>query len=629
MCGIVGILHVDSSPVPERLLGEMTDRLAHRGPDGRGTFIGNGVGLGHRRLAVLDLSDAGAQPMTTPDGRFTLTFNGEIYGWREMRQSLEKEGVRFRSDSDTEVVLHALARWGAGAVESFNGMFALALWDAQRQELLLARDRYGIKPLYTWSNGRTLLFSSEVKPLLQHPDVTPSLDPLALREYFTFQNLFGARTLFADVAMHPAATVSQIRRSDGLRVRETPYWAFRTAVEGTAMTQGEAEEEFLRLFEQAVDRQLVSDVEVGAYLSGGMDSGSITAVASRGHPNLKTFTCGFDVSSVSGIEIAFDERRSAETMSYLFGTEQYEMVLKAGDMERILPELTFALEDPRVGQCYPNYYVARLASRFVKVALSGAGGDELFAGYPWRYYRPSGAASFESFSDGYYAYWQRLLPEGAAPSFFRPIWGDVAGFDPRGAFGDVLAKSKPRGSQAADYIAACLDFEARTFLHGLLVVEDRVSMAHGLETRLPFLDNDLVDFGLEVPLALKLRLDEPLHRVDENDPGKNTARNLDRRLGGKLLVRSAMERLIPEAFTRGPKQGFSAPDASWFKGESIGYVRSLLMGPDARIFTFLDREAVQALVADHLEGRANRRLLIWSLLSLEWWIRGFIDGEAL
>jgi asparagine synthase (glutamine-hydrolysing) len=332
-------------------------------------------------------------------------------------------------------------------------------------------------------------------------------------------------------------------------------------------------EELDRLFRQAVNRQLVSDVEVGVYLSGGMDSGSITAIAATQLPYIKSFTCGFDLNSASGLELSFDERENAEYMSYLFKTEHYEMVLKAGDMERVLPEVARHIEEPRVGQSYPNYYVAQLASKFVKVVLAGAGGDELFGGYPWRYYRAVVNSDFEQYIDKYYLYWQRLIPNKTIHEVFRPVWERVKHVWTRDIFRNVFLRKVEGLETPEDYINHSLYFEAKTFLHGLLVIEDKLSMAHSLETRVPFLDNDLVDFSMQVPVNLKLRNLEEVIRISENEPAK-VKRYYEKTGDGKLILRKVMQRYVPEKITSGIKQGFSAPDASWFKGESIDYVNS-------------------------------------------------------
>jgi asparagine synthase (glutamine-hydrolysing) len=609
-------LHRDGSPGAPVRLKAMTDAIAHRGPDGEGQFVDGHVGLGHRRLAIIDLSPLGKQPMTTPDGRFTMVYNGEIYNYQELRSELTMRGRSFVSRTDSEVLLHAFAEWGLGSLRRLNGMFAFAIWDREKEVLTLVRDRFGVKPLYYAEIGDTLLFASEIKGLLAHGALKADLDREGLAEYLTFQNFFTSHTLFKNVHLLPQGCYMQVRKG-GARIKPTRYWDFQFEEPATQLSDVEYLEQVDRLFRQAVSRQLVSDVEVGAYLSGGMDSGSITALAARELPWIRTFTVGFDLNSASGVEMGFDERSSAEFMSYLFKTEHYEMVLKAGDMERILPQLTWHLEEPRVGQCYPNFYAARLASKFVKVVLSGAGGDELFAGYPWRYYRAVVNDDFDHYVDKYFAFWQRLLPEGTRQQVLAPIWSEVCHVDPREIFRGVFQEHAPSLTRPEDYINHSLYFEAKTFLNGILVVEDKVSMAHGLESRVPFLDNDLVDFSMKLPARAKLGNLAEVVRLDENEPGGKQARYYQRTRDGKIILRKMMGRYIPSQITDREKQGFSAPDASWFKGESIDYVRRRVLNPKARIYDVLDREAVQSLVQDHLDGRENRRLLIWSLLNLE------------
>jgi asparagine synthase (glutamine-hydrolysing) len=623
MCGITGIYNLDGDPAPASILGRMTDAVAHRGPDGEGRHIDGPLGFGHRRLAIIDLTSAGHQPMQTEDGRYVLNYNGEVYNYRELRGELEALGNRFRSQTDTEVVLKALAQWGVEeGLLRLNGMFALGLWDAHERELVLARDRFGIKPLYWIRRGDTLLFGSEIKSFLPHPAFRPELDREALFEYFTFQNLYTERTLFDGVSLLPPGCVLRVREGAG-ELRPDRYWDWDFREPENGGDPAEYEEELDRLFRQAVNRQLVSDVPLGSYLSGGMDSGSVTAVAADQIEDMRTFTVGFDMHSASGIELGFDERERSEQMSYLFGTEHYEMVLKAGDMQRVMPKLIWQLEDLRVGQSYPNYYAAQLASKFVKVALSGAGGDEIFGGYPWRYYRAVVNDDFEHYVDKYYAFWQRMLPSDAADRMFAPIAADVSGVNTRDIFRDAFSRHAPQLTRPEDYINHSLYLEAKTFLHGLLVVEDKLSMAHSLETRIPFLDNDLVDFAMRTPVGLKLGNMGEVVRLNENEPGPKTQRFFERTRDGKLLLRKAMQRYIPESITAGEKQGFSGPDASWFRGESIDYIRSRLMNGDAAIYEYLDRDTVRSLVGDHLDGKENRRLLIWSLLSVEQWCETF------
>lgn len=625
MCGIAGIFNLNGAPVSPAHLRMMTDAIAHRGPDGEGFYKDGFVGLGHRRLAIIDLSPAGHQPMVTGDGVFALTYNGEIYNFMELRGELERLGHTFTSRTDSEVVLRAYAAWGTSCVEHFNGMFAFALWDKSRQELFLARDRYGIKPLYYTFTGNTFLFASEQKAILAYPSVRREIDLEALLEYFTFQNIFTNKTLLKNVSLFPPGHWAKIPLGASMNSLEpVQYWDFHFTEPDRPARDEEYLEELDRLFRQAVKRQLVSDVELGSYLSGGMDSGSITAIAATHLPYIKTFTCGFDLHSASGLELGFDEREKAELMSYLFKTEHYEMVLKAGDMERVLPRLAWHLEEPRVGQSYPNFYMAQLASKFVKVVLSGAGGDELFGGYPWRYYRAVVNNDFEHYVDKYYKFWQRLIPNSIIHEAFKPVWDKVKHVWTRDIFRDVFHEHAASLTRPEDYINHSLYFEAKTFMHGLLVVEDKLSMAHGLESRVPFLDNDLVDFAVKVPVRLKLRNLMEVVSHNENEPGPKTTKYFQKTSDGKILLRQVMSNYIPQEIIEMEKKGFSAPDASWFKGESIEYVRRELYGSKSRIYEFLDRNTVLKLVDEHLEGKQNRRLFIWSLLNVEEWCRKFL-----
>jgi asparagine synthase (glutamine-hydrolysing) len=625
MCGIVGVLQHDGQSVEPGVLRRMTDALAHRGPDGEGWFADGPVGFGHRRLAIIDTSPAGHQPMATADGRFVLTYNGELYNFQELRLELEATGCQFRSRSDTEVVLQALARWGAGAVPRFNGMFAFALWDRVEGRLLLARDRYGIKPLYTATIGNCFAFSSEIKAFYQLPSFRAELDRESLAEYLTFQNIFSTGTLFRGVDLLPAGHTLELRAGAAPKLHQ--YWDFHFEDAHTG-DEREVVEELDRLFRTAVSRQLVSDVPVGSYLSGGMDSGSIVAIATKQIENLASFTVGFDLHSASGIELAYDERELAEHLSYLFSTEHFEMVLKAGDMERALPDLVWHLEDLRVGQSYPNFYAARLASKFVKVVLSGAGGDELFAGYPWRYYRAAVNDSFESYVDRYHDFWQRLVPAQHLPGVLAPIWSSVAHVDTRELVHDVFMSHAQKLERPEDYINHSLYFEAKTFLHGLLVVEDKLSMAHGLETRVPFLDNDLVDFAQRIPAHLKLGNLGEVVRLNENEPGLKTQKYFDETRDGKLILRKMLSAHVPDLISKGVKRGFSAPDASWFRGDSMSYVERRVLSRDAMINEYLDPGTVHGLVEEHMTGKVNRRLLLWSLLCLEEWLHAFVATEG-
>lgn len=628
MCGVAGFVNVDGAPASVHIAAAMGSAIAHRGPDDSGQWSHGAVALSHRRLSIIDTSAAGHQPMCTTDGRFALSYNGELYNFHDLRSELQRLGVAFSSVSDTEVVLQSLATWGMDALGRFNGMFALAFVDTHRRTVLIARDRYGVKPLYVARSPRSIIFGSEVKAILQHPDVHARLDEGGLTEYLTFQNFFTSRTLFKGVEMVPPATGWLISADGDVHSRQ--FWDFDFVEPAQADEDEVYLEELARLFEQAVERQMVSDVPVASYLSGGMDSGAITAIAARKHPGIRTFTVGFDLRSASGLELAFDERSTAEHMSYLFGTEHYQMVLKAGDMERCMRSLVWHLEEPRVGQSYPNYYAAGLASRFGKVVLAGTGGDELFAGYPWRYYQSMDVVGFDEYVGRVDAYWRRLVPAAASEAIFRPRVLAESRQSGRDVIRDVFRDRGVRRLESpADYLNCSLYLESKTFLQGLLVVEDKLSMAHGLETRVPFLDNDLVAFAQCLPARLKLQqLGTTAPPLDENEPGLKRRRYESITGDGKLALRRMMGLIIPTSITNGRKQGFSAPDASWFRGESIDYVRRSLLGEDAALYDYLDPDVVRRLVSEHLDGSVNHRLLLWSLLYLETFLQTFM-GEPI
>ncbi len=617
MCGIAGILNLNGESVSPKILKKMTNAIAHRGPDGEGYFTDNYVGLGHRRLSIIDLSAAGNQPMISANKQMILTYNGEVYNFSDLRKELEQLGYKFFSQTDSEVVLNSWMEWGEDCLHRFNGMFAFSIWDKTEKTLFLIRDRYGIKPLYYAQFGETILFGSEQKAILQHPIVKKEIDKKALLEYFTFQNIFTNRTLFKDIKLLQPGTIAKVQYDKDTSLNIRQYWDYHFEEPKISNDPREFNEELDRLIKQAVSRQLVTDVELGSYLSGGMDSGTLTALASKELPYIKTFTCGFDLSSASGLELAFDERTKAEAMSALYKTEHYEMVLKAGDMERCLPKLAYHLEEPRVGQSYPNFYAAQLASKFVKVVLSGAGGDELFGGYPWRYYRAIVNENFEHYIDQYYSFWQRLIPNTEIKKVFAPIWGEVKDVWTRDIFRDVFLNHKNELSTPEDYINHSLYFEAKTFLHGLFVIEDKISMSHSMETRVPFMDNDLVDFAMKCPVNLKINNLTNVIQINENEPGKKKKKYFQKTNDGKQILRNVMRSYVPDSIAMGQKQGFSSPDASWFKGESIDFVKRKLFNDYIPLYDYLDYKTVEKLVNQHLSGSVNRRLLIWSLLNMD------------
>lgn len=619
MCGIVCVLNTDGAPASSSTVHQMSERILHRGPDGSGHWTKDNVAMGHRRLSIIDLTDGGSQPMQTQDGRYTISYNGEVYNFADIRIELKAAGVHFVSRSDTEVVLKAIAQWGIkAACQRFNGMFALVCYDAQKRQLLVGRDRYGIKPLYVCQIENAILFASEIKAFLGHPKYRHKLDNAGLVEYFTFQNFVTERTLYQNVSMFPPGHTAEVSCTADAQVSPEQYWDFDFREPPSSEGQAHSKDELLFLFRQAVSRQLISDVEVSSYLSGGMDSGAITAVAADLLPSLRTFTCGFDLTSASGVELNFDERALAERMSYLFRTEHYEVVLKSGDMERAIPELVHHLDEPRVGQSYPNFYVAGLASKFSKVVLGGTGGDELFGGYPWRYSLVANAQSMDEFVQSYFGFWQRMVKSDQYAKVFAPIWNDAKHVDPQALFRSVLDNHEVDFQDPSAAMNLAQYFDAKTFLHGLLTVEDKLSMAHSMESRVPFLDNDLVDYAQCLPGKMKVR---GLHMEREMNQrnaqlGTEAVRQFQKTNDGKIALREMMGELLPAEIVDAQKQGFSAPDASWFRGDSIDFVRANLLDPSAAIYSALDFSAVQPLLEKHFHGEENQRLLIWSLLSV-------------
>ncbi len=625
MCGITGIYDVLGGPVDAGAIDRMCAVIAHRGPDGEGVYTSDHVGLGHRRLAIIDLSSAGDQPMANEDGTVVIVFNGEIYNFPRLRAELSAKGHVFRSRTDTEVVLHGYEEWGEGVVDRLNGMFAFAIWDAAADQVFVARDRYGIKPLYYAFDGDRFIFASEIKALLEVYDWDRTVDLEALSEYFTFQNVLSDRTLFSGIRLMPAGHFGYIRRGER-RLDATQFWDFRfDPGAASAPSYEDATAELRNKVEHAVTRHLISDVPLGSYLSGGMDSGSLVALASESIPHLMTFTGGFDVSLASGIEQNFDEREAAEGMSSHFHTDHYEMVMHAGSMERVLPALIWHLEDLRVGMSYQNYFIAHLASKFVRVCLSGGGGDELFAGYPWRYLPLLHTSSAEEFDRASYASWQRLVPESEKAAFFSAeVSEQLAGHSTLDVFRSVMAPMD--GGDEPWTPVSALDremyFEAKTFLHGLLVVEDKISSAHALEARTPFLDNELVDYSLSLPAQYKLNIPGLLGDGGEL-PDATDLQSSD----GKHILRAAMKGALPDSILQKKKQGFSTPDGCWYRGQSMEYIASIVLSPRALSRGYFQPEYIQRIIDEHSRGEANHRLLIWSLLSFEWWNRLFVDRE--
>ncbi|WP_414661016.1 asparagine synthase (glutamine-hydrolyzing) [Horticoccus sp. 23ND18S-11] len=594
MCGISAVFSTRGN-AGERVPW-MNSAQRHRGPDASGTWVSpdGRVGLGHRRLSILDLSAHANQPMTGPGGT-VIVFNGEIYNFRELRGELEQRGRRFATTSDTEVILAAYAEWGEGCVSRFNGMWAFALYDPARRRLLFSRDRLGMKPLYVASTPDGLLAASEVKAILAAGHAA-AVDCDGLNEYFTFQNILSYRTLFAGVSMLPPGTNLFVDLDTGRQRREA-YWQLRFAP--VAADEDELAEEFLAVFRRAMKRHLVSDVEVGATLSGGMDSSAIVALATEQLRGMHTFTGFFETASVDADDRCVSEQADARLIASRFGTHHHERQIAPQDVMDTLPAIVWHLEDPKVGMCYTFHTISQLVSSWVTVNLSGTGGDEIFAGYPWRYAPVQGLTDPAAFDEAYYSWWSRLIKDTDKPRFFTDrVQRTTSTTHPRAAFQAVMA-----GAGDAEPLNRALYFDSMTFLHGFLLVEDRLGMAFGIETRFPFLDTELVEFGTRIPTEQKLR--------------NGVA---------KYLLKQAFKPLLPEETLHKRKQGFTPPDKTWFRRELKDYIQQLLLSRRSCIGEFIEPAAIRAILDRHNQG-ADERLTIWSLMFFEGWCRVFLKGE--
>ncbi|MBS1258697.1 MAG: Asparagine synthetase [glutamine-hydrolyzing] 1 [Candidatus Scalindua arabica] len=647
MCGIAGIYNLKRKPINKDDIKKMCDIMYHRGPDDAGYVLFNvkdgnlkdegywqelrdvefdvssknvfrnhgcNMALGHRRLSIIDLTEAAHQPMSNRTNFIWITYNGEIYNFKELRGDLEKCGHCFFSSSDTEVIIHLYEEYGVDCINQLNGIFAFAIWDGRKNQMVLARDRYGAKPLYYTTQNDNLIFASEIKAIMQANGVSVHLNESAVADYFTFQNTFGDVTLFDNIKLLEPGHFLVVKQDV---IKKTKYQDLMPKAINGDNTDIDYVMKFNNIFSDVIDRQLVADVPIGSYLSGGMDSASISALASQRLSRLKTFTGGFDTSLVTGFESAFDERADAELLSSKLQTEHYQMVMHAGDLEWVMPKLIYHLEDLRMGMTYPSYYIAQLSSKFVKVALGGVGGDEILAGYPWRYVIVRDCLEDEDFKQKYFNYWSsRLVSDTEKEHFFSKAFSArLNGHKPIDSFDKIFDTYESSfQTQTENNIRKALYFEVKTFLHGLLVVEDKISMAHSLELRVPMLDNELVDYSLSLPVSMLI-----------NDGFAQSKGGSDVNRIGKYIFRKAMESILPQSIVEKRKQGFSAPDQSWYRTKLVDYIRSLILGEQALDRGYFNKAYVEKMFEDHMTGKANNRLLLWSLMCFEWWNRVFID----
>jgi asparagine synthase (glutamine-hydrolysing) len=636
MCGIAGIVHADGRPVDREALEAMTDAMRHRGPDDRGVLVleggtGPSVGLGHRRLSILDLSALGRQPMDDGGGALWVVFNGEIYNFRELRAELEALGHRFRSATDTEVVVHALARWGEAALARLDGMFALAAWDARAGRLLLARDRFGKKPLFYHYAGGLLAFASELPALLRHPAVPRAVDPQSLSRYLLHEYVPAPHCLLEGVRKLPAGhALSWTPGASGAAgtARVAPYWTM--AFGGNeGISDAEAEAELERLFSRAVRRRLVSDVPLGVFLSGGLDSSAVTAFMAGHVParSIRTFCIGF-------AEAGFDESAHARAVARALGTEHHEQTLREADLIDVVPQALGCLPEPMAdSSLVPTWLLARFARQEVTVALGGDGGDELFAGYdPFLALGPArlaawaprpllalagraaalGRASEGNMSPGFRV--RQFLRGVGRPVMERnQLWlgafdlpgqravlhpdvlARLGGFDPL----DEVAEAGAQGPQGDD-VQRTVAFYLRYYMAGhILPKVDAAGMAHSLEVRAPFLDTALAEFACSLPSRMKLR-----------------------GLTRKWLPRRMLRGRLPAPVLARGKKGFGIPLAKWLKGGLRGMAEELLAEDRLRRGGLLEPRTVRGLLTAHLRGERDNRKELWTLLCLQHWLAG-------
>ncbi|HEY9284027.1 MAG TPA: asparagine synthase (glutamine-hydrolyzing) [Pyrinomonadaceae bacterium] len=632
MCGITGWAYMDARAAnadgAEELLRSMCGRMAHRGPDSEGVMMAEGVALGMRRLAIIDLQ-TGKQPVSNEDGSVSVVLNGEIYNYRELRAELEARGHAFRTASDTEVLPHLYEEYGTAMLERLNGMFAFALWDARARRLFLARDPFGEKPLYWGVFGDRLLFASEPKVLLAHPSVETRINLEALRQYLAFDYVPAPLSIYEGIQKLPAAHALTLE--DGA-TRVWPYWRLSYRKPERAPTADEAAEQLRGLLADSVRMRLVSDVPLGVLLSGGVDSSAVTAMAVRASAaTVKTF-------SVSFAEKSFDESSYARGVSDFLGTDHHEERLSANVAADLVCDIGSWLDEPLSDpSVVPTYLLSRFTRQHVTVALGGDGGDELFAGYPM--YQAHGHArlydrvpeavrrrviepvvrglpvktknqSFD-FKARRFVEGMRSTDEVArhhvwfgsfAPAEQSLLLSDAA----RGAGGgDVYdaARELFAACDADDAVERMQYLDTRLYLaEDILAKVDRTSMAVSLEVRAPFLDRRVAEFAASLPLSYKLR-------------GRTS----------KYILKRAVRDLLPRFVTRRGKKGFGVPVAEWLKGRLRGHARELLSPARLARHGLFNPDYVARLQDEHERGRANHHKLLWTLLVFELWHESFVE----
>jgi asparagine synthase (glutamine-hydrolysing) len=631
MCGITGWANFDArTPPPDgarELLHSMCERMVHRGPDSEGLLVANGVALGMRRLAIIDLV-TGEQPTYNEDKSVAVILNGEIYNYRELRDTLERRGHTFRSQSDTEVLPHLYEEFGDAMVEHLNGMFALALWDSRRRRLLLARDRFGEKPLFWSVFDNILLFASEPKVLLAHPSVKTSLNLQALRQYLSFDYVPAPLTIYQDINKLPAAHTLTLENG---AIKTQCYWSLSYKTTQPPPTEIEAAEELQELLAESVRLRLVSDVPLGVLLSGGVDSSSIAALAVRASSEaVKTF-------SISFAESSFDESQYARAVAKFLGTDHHEERLSANLAANLVGEIGSWMDEPFSDpSLVPTYLLSRFTRKHVTVALGGDGGDELFAGYAmyrghrWaenyaKVPRLLRAAVIEPLVGLLPVKTKNLSFDYKATRFVSGMKYDqvarhhvwFGSFNPaeqemlltpevqRASDGDIYREARRMLAEcdSTDVVEQMQSLDTRLYLaEDILTKVDRASMAVSLEVRAPFLDPRVAEFAASLPANYKLR-------------GRKT----------KYILKRAMQDCLPPFVTRRSKKGFGVPVAQWLKEKLRPLARDLLSPERVRRAGVFNPGYVTKLQDEHERGVANHRKLLWTLLMFELWHESFVE----
>ena len=642
MCGIVGIAYTDGRPIEREVLERMTGALVHRGPDDEGIFITRNskletrnskihVGLGHRRLSIIDLSKAAHQPMCNEDKTIWLTYNGEIYNFRELKRDLVGKGHVFLSNSDTEVIIHGYEQYGEDIFNKLNGMFAFGLWDDRKQVLYLVRDRYGQKPLYYWHSARGIVFASELKSLIRHPDLKKEIDIHSLSRYLLYEYVPAPHSIFKGVKK---VLPGHFLKWKGAGLHITSYWQinFNGAETIRALPIREIENQLIGLLKLSVERRLVSDVPLGVFLSGGIDSSSIVALMTELIPpeQIKTFSIGFK-------EKSFDESSYARNVARLFGTDHHEQILTPAKMIEILPEVWDFLDEPFAdASIIPTYLLSKFTRQFVTVALGGDGGDELFAGYdPFqahiaaRYYKKipefihnniinplvqqlpvstrnmSFDFKLKQFLKGI-PYQPAIRNQVWLGSFTKKEQKDVFspdishmmnGFDP---YGDIHEARE--GQEFRDSLDEIIFLYSRFYLSDdILTKVDRASMATSMEVRSPYLDVEFAEFANNLPSRMKLK-----------------------GLTRKYILKKSLEPKLPKEILNRGKKGFGIPLAKWFKNELKQTLLDVFSHSRLKQEGLFNAETVQTLLNDHFSGEKDNRKQIWTLFMFEMWKERFV-----